>query len=410
MLKIPEKLKDRRRLLAAAAGVLVLLILLLGIRLGKKAGAARNAENGGDASGSTAESAAEDAVPEGESLTILCCGDNLMHRQLYENAFTGDGYDFTPYYVHVKEQVQAADIATVNQETPLASDLYELSTYPRFNSPKAVGAALLDTGFDVINLGNNHIYDCGSDGAAATKNYFDERDVPVVGVYDSYDDMMDIRVVEKNGIRVAFLGFTESTNQPPDGEGADIVWMDDRQTASAQIARAKEVSDVLCAHVHWGEEGTTQLTDRQKAYAQFLVDEGVDIIFGNHPHWLQKLTVLTRASDGAKCPVIFSLGNFVSGMDRREEIVTGFLTVQVTKDASTGEVRPTAMEFTPLVLHFSSKEKTDLAIWPLAEYTAEMAEANYVNELRGTFSLEFIRHVIDKSIPKKYQNKMGKLD
>lgn len=70
--------------------------------------------------------------------------------------------------------------------------------------------------------------------------------------------------------------------------------------------------------VHWGNENTYTLSDKQKTLAQNMVDWGADIIFGNHPHVLQKLTVLTR-KDGTKCPVIFAFGNLVSAQQERRQ-------------------------------------------------------------------------------------------
>ena len=400
-----------RNLMIAAAGILLLFLVFAAARVISRA-KERKAQREYEKQQEELRRLAE-ATPEpdkmGESITILCCGDNLIHRQLYENAREDGTYNFNPLYVHVKDQVQAADIATVNQETPLASDLYDLSTYPKFNSPKQLGQALIDTGFDVINIGNNHTYDMGDDGAAITKKYFDNRDIPTVGLYDEYEDIFNIRVVEKNGIKVAFVSFVDFLNEDPDDADTTIVWLDDKETVSKNIAAAKEAADLVVAHVHWGEELTFDLTEKQKEMGQFLVDEGVDIIFGNHSHWLQELTVLKRSSDGTKCPCIYSLGNFVSGMDRRPELITGFLTVTVTQNLTKGTVVPTAMEFTPLVIHFSTLEKEDLAVWPLSEYTEEMAEDNAVNELRGEFNLEYIKNVIDPLIPERFLGKKGNL-
>ena len=99
----------------------------------------------------------------------------------------------------------------------------------------------------------------------------------------------------------------------------------------------------------------------------------------------------------------------MSGMDRREELITGFLTVTVRRQSLTGEVIPAAMEFTPLVVHFSNASKTDICVYPLSEYTEEMAEENYVNELRGEFTLQFIDDVIRAQIPEAYLGRSGSI-
>ena len=150
----------KRRLVFAAAGAaaLLLVILLLALASGKTE----------YAEVTRIDPSERVEYPYPTEVTILCTGDNLIHKQLWERARKDGTYDFLPLYAPVRDQVEAADIATVNQETPIASDLYPLSTYPKFNSPKQVGQALIDIGFDVINLGNNHMYDAGEKGAIVT--------------------------------------------------------------------------------------------------------------------------------------------------------------------------------------------------------------------------------------------------
>ena len=154
----------------------------------------------------------QEKTKEPEEVTILAVGDNLIHTSVYEDAETAEGYDFHPMYQYVKGQISRADIATVNQETPLAESVYAVSGYPAFNSPDAAGDALIDTGFDVINLANNHMLDKGTKGALATLAYWEEKGIPAVGFYASEEDADRIRIIEKNGIKVAFLGYTQISN------------------------------------------------------------------------------------------------------------------------------------------------------------------------------------------------------
>ena len=349
------------------------------------------------------------------SITLLATGDNICHTQLYEKAWLGDGYDFKPYYAGIKDFISSVDIATVNQESPMATALSGPSGFPRFNTPSAMGAALIDAGFDVINLGNNHIYDQGSEGAMLTKEYFDEHDTPSVGLYTNWDDIFDIRVIEKNGIKVAFVSFVEMTNHDPDGSQGDIVFLDDDTTVKKQLDAAKEVSDIIVAHVHWGEENTRELTDNQLERSQWLVDQGVDIIIGNHSHILQKMTVLTRSSDGQKCPVAFSLGNFFSNQDHPDQLISALWVLSVTKDPESGEVYPDRMGVVPLVTHYSDADRTDFALYPICEYSADMANSHYANfsplkKDGEVMSLEYIKQVFDETIPARYINQLATLE
>ena len=349
------------------------------------------------------------ASVDGQSVTVLCGGDNLIHKPIYQRAQTDNGYDFDYLYQNVKSFIESADIATINQEAPLATDLEDPSGYPHFNTPKEVGQDLFDAGFDVINIGNNHMYDIGSQGALVTEQFFQNRGIPVVGFYRSDEDFHNIRIIEKNGIKVAFLSFVEMTNLDPDDPDLGYcVSMEDRSFVKEQIEEAREQADIVVAHAHWGEEGTTELTDGQVEMAHLMVDWGVDIIFGNHPHVIQSLVTITREEDSQLCPVIYSMGNFVSAQTHRNQIVSAMLAVKITRDAN-GIARPSAMGVMPVITHFTQDDRMDIVLYPLATYSEELAEAHYVNGSDGDFSLDYIYGLLNESIPDRYLNRMSSL-
>ena len=346
------------------------------------------------------------------SITILGVGDNLAHEQVFLTASTGSGYDFRPFYKNIKPFISSADLATVNQETPLATALGSASGYPHFNTPTEMGDALIDAGFDVANMGNNHMFDMGVDGAYVTREYWDEKNIPCTGFYYGYDDLFDFRIIEKNGIRVAFLSFVEMTNDElPSSYSAIVVYMNDPDLVRSMIEEAKEKADIVVVHAHWGDENTDVTNDYVYNEAQKLVDWGADIVFGNHSHVLQDLVTLTRESDGQKCPVIYSLGNFFSAQKVRDQLVSGMLNVQVTKDAS-GKVKPSAMGFLPIVTHYTG-DRENLALYPLSMYSDELALMHgtaTVSTEGLPMSMDYIESLLEKHIPAQYLGRMGPID
>ncbi len=346
------------------------------------------------------------------SITILGVGDNLAHEQVFLTASTGSGYDFRPFYKNIKPFISSADLATVNQETPLATALGSASGYPHFNTPTEMGDALIDAGFDVANMGNNHMFDMGVDGAYVTREYWDEKNIPCTGFYYGYDDLFDFRIIEKNGIKVAFLSFVEMTNDElPSSYSAIVVYMNDPDLVRSMIEEAKEKADIVVVHAHWGDENTDVTNDYVYNEAQKLVDWGADIVFGNHSHVLQDLVTLTRESDGQKCPVIYSLGNFFSAQKVRDQLVSGMLNVQVTKDAS-GKVKPTAMGFLPIVTHYTG-DRENLALYPLSMYSDELALMHgtaTVSTEGLPMSMDYIESLLEKHIPAQYLGRMGPID
>ena len=101
--------------------------------------------------------------PEFATVNISAVGDNLIHSSIYKQAAarsTDGGYDFAYAYENVVPLIRDADMAIINQETLICNDKYEPSTYPRFNSPVALGDHMLEIGFDqaddLISLGKAH--------------------------------------------------------------------------------------------------------------------------------------------------------------------------------------------------------------------------------------------------------------
>ncbi|HEX2986382.1 MAG TPA: CapA family protein [Caproiciproducens sp.] len=341
------------------------------------------------------------------SITILGTGDDLIHDVIYQQASqraNGNGYDFTPVYARIADDIKNADVSVINQETPLASKVAPLSGYPRFNSPVQLGDSLVHLGFDVINHANNHVLDQNEKGLAATLDYWGTKPVKVVGAYRNDEDLENIRIVEAKGIKTAHIGITEMTNglSLPKNSKYRLIYADNTKLIEHLIKKAKSMADVVVISVHWGTENTDTLTDKQKTLAQNMVDWGADIIFGNHPHVIQQLTVLTR-KDGTKCPVMYAFGNLVSAQQSGMNMVSGLLTVTVTKDFSTNKTTFTDMKFKPIVTHYGL-HCAGLTIYPLSQYSDALASVHGVRRFTHDFSIKYIRSIIDRNIPKQYQS------
>ena len=132
----------------------------------------------------------------------------------------------------------------------------------------------------------------------------------------------------------------------------------------AEIARAKTQADVVVMSLHWGNEYQRIPTTDQKALAQFLANEGVDIILGSHPHVLQPMEWI-KTNNGRKSFVIYSLGNFISGQHSNYRDIGGLATIDITKQitekgSTIGLSNPV---FTPT--YVSSQKNKSFQIVPL---------------------------------------------
>ena len=365
---------------------------------------------GGDVSESSAESSVEESSEEElqpTSARMISFGDNLAHSSIIAEASEragGDGYDFSGAYTHIRELVQLADIATLNQETVLAKDR-KPSGYPLFNTPQQMADALEDLGIDLVTLANNHTFDQGEYGLRTTLEYWSTIDVMTTGAYLNEQDASIIRSIEVNDITFGFVSATEVTNGLSLPKGSELVVFNTKNEEAMQerIAKAKKMYDVVVVNVHFGVEYTHTPTAYQVEYAQKLADWGADIIIGHHPHVIQPVEWLER-EDGGKTLCVYSLGNFLSTQNENYSLVGGALDVTVTKDPVTNEVEITEARFIPLVTHYNSR-KREVAVYPLDQYTDEMAAKhgmrNYADYSK-TFSLEYINNLVNKVIDEEF--------
>ncbi|MCM1330518.1 MAG: CapA family protein [Ruminococcus sp.] len=348
-------------------------------------------------------------VPEFSTVSFLAVGDNLIHSSIYKQAAAradGEGYDFAYAYERIAAVVRRADIAVINQETLICNDVFEPSTYPLFNSPTALGDHMLDIGFDVFTIANNHTLDKGTEGLSACLDYWDTKNAVVCGAYRNAEDRDNIRTAEVEGITFSFLSYTESLNglRLPQGSPLIIGDCNDIDTMTAEIKRAKEISDVCVVALHWGVENSDIISDYQRNVAKQLSDAGADIIIGNHPHVLRDIEEIER-EDGTVTLCAYSLGNFISAQSVGQNLIGGILKFDVslrTDENASDSDKPIIdhIKLVPIVTHFEGNYK-NVRIYPLSEYTEELAESHGVKNM-SKFGYDYIFEVLERNINEKY--------
>lgn len=200
-------------------------------------------------------------------------------------------------------------------ETTFAGEDRGYSGYPTFNSPVALGYAIKNIGIDVLSTANNHSMDKGSSGVISTLDALDEIGISHTGTYRNEEEQDTILVKEVNGIKIAFLSFTYGTNGISIPEGKEyLVNLIDENLMLEQINLAKEENvDIICASMHWGIEYAQKQNSEQERLANFLFENGVDIIIGNHAHVVEPMEKRNiTLADGTKKEVfvVYALRKF----------------------------------------------------------------------------------------------------
>ncbi len=251
---------------------------------------------------------------EDKQVTLYFGGDLMQHTPQIKYAQTADGgYDYFDCFAYVKDDVSDADIAIANLEVPLGGKPY--SGYPRFCAPDEYAQGIKDAGFDIVMTTNNHTMDKGSQGAARTLDFLDKLEIAHFGTYRNQQERINScpLFVEKNGIKIAFIGYTYGTNGIPVTPPL-VVNLIDRTQILVDIQVAKnQGADAIIACMHWGVEYKTLPEQSERELARWMLSQGVDHIVGTHPHVIQPIEVHAAPTDSTdKHLIAYSLGNYIS--------------------------------------------------------------------------------------------------
>ena len=247
----------------------------------------------------------------GSRVTLVATGDLIPARSA--NAQIQRKEDPNWPFGNTMESLKSADITLVNLETPLLKDCPVTEEGFKFCGNSNNISGMVEAGVDIANLANNHLGNYGTLGINETKELLTENRIEYTGTGDV------VYKTVKNAT-FAFLGYNDiGYNQ----EG--ISWAD-KDTIVNEVSLADKNADIVVVSFHWGTEYTQHPTQRQIDLAHFAIDNGADLIIGNHPHWVQ-------SEEEYKGKFIkYAHGNFIFDQMWSEETKRGVIGKYVFED------------------------------------------------------------------------------
>lgn len=303
------------------------------------------------------------------TVTIKAVGDNLMHSPVYNSCRTEDGFNFDGLYENIAPYIKDADIAAINQETIFVDETQTFSGYPSFGSPSQVGDSIEKAGFNLITHATNHTFDRGYSAVMHTIDFWKKYGhIAVLGINETEAHSNKVEIYKKGDLKISLLNFTYGLNgyTLPEDKPYLVNILDRGERNAELIKKAEGLADITVAFLHFGTEYTHTPTDEQKRDVEFLVQNGVDVIIGTHPHVIQPVCVHT-SENGNRAVVFYSLGNFLSNQSGTDKILGGMAEVTITKE--NGVAKVAHYEMLPTVTHADGK----YTAYMLSDYTDELA-------------------------------------
>ncbi|PIR46980.1 MAG: hypothetical protein COV07_01435 [Candidatus Vogelbacteria bacterium CG10_big_fil_rev_8_21_14_0_10_45_14] len=272
------------------------------------------------------DSAFEEGAKD-EKVSLLFVGDIMADRGVGASVRQNGKGDYN-FLFNFAPLLKTADITFGNLEGPISDKGYDLGNTYSFRMDPAFVQALGNAGFDAVSIANNHIGDWGRAAFEDTLLRLRTGDILAVGAGEDEEDAMRPRVMERNGIKIGFLGFSDVGPTWLAGpKGQPVVLMASHPDIKGIIEKAKMDVDHLVVSFHFGEEYQKTPTARQQDFARRAVNAGASIVVGHHPHVVQPV-------ERYKGSVIaYSLGNFIFDQYFSSDTMEGLaLRVVVSKE------------------------------------------------------------------------------
>ncbi len=345
-----KRLRQQRILilgLLAAAAVLLLCGLLIFAMTRRGGSPVRNTEP------HTENTAAVSTNPT-EVIHFAAAGD--LHITDRVVASGGANGDFAKVFQDVLPVLAGADLTSVNLEGLVCGAPYGTQTA---SAPESLLRALANAGVDMVQMANSYSLNNGLGGLAASLKAIRAAGMEPLGAYADKEEfeMYDgFSLYDVRGVKVGVFAMTKGMGgiSLPVGNAVCVNVLYDDYATTYQTVNTDRIShilesverekpDIVIALLHWGSEYDDNQSKSQKKIQKLLLEGGVDVIIGTHPHYVQQVT----RDEETGAIVAYSLGDFLGDADRSGTEYSIILDLEITKDNVTGETLVTDWKYIP---------------------------------------------------------------
>lgn len=233
-------------------------------------------------------------------------GDMMLGRSItnkgsknnYKNMFSG-----------VSDLWKDSDYVAGNLECVLldnTSDYEKNDKEIHINAETKTANVLKENGFTLVSLANNHLADFKAKGVVNTLDTLDKVGLKHVGAGRNLTEAAEYDIQEINGVKIATIAVSDIIPKDFAARDSKAGILTTKTLKYYQAVKdASEKADLVIANIHWGVEYGMTETEAQQQLARNLINWGVDVVIGSHPHVLQPVE---KYGDGI---IFYSMGNFV---------------------------------------------------------------------------------------------------
>jgi len=354
-----------------------LLVLLVAASIG---GCLLGSERGGATQAAVPASPSSDRPaepPAPKSFTLTVVGDIMLDRNVWK-AIGRNGY--RSILEKVREDLRGADITFGNLECPLSTvGPHSPSEHLLFRADPRSVQVLLNGGFDIVSLANNHTLNAGTAGLLQTLDHLEEAGVAYCGAHRERERSWEPCLFIEDGLVIGFVAATDLSFE----HGSCCKVDEDLGKLKAHLAAAAEKCDLLVASFHWGNEYQNRPMDRQTSVARAAIEAGADLVIGHHQH------VLGGIGRHRGAPILYGCGNFVFDQREGERMESAIFHLRYTEGEGWRiRVVPVWIPRTRMGPIYPARERALKIIERMADFSENLGVALEVKGTEGQAAVE----------------------
>lgn len=280
-------------------------------------------------------------------IQMSAVGDILCSQEMLDDAYneTTQSYDFTNMFRRASGYINNADIVMGTMETGIVGGAHNNK-----NAPIEFAQAVKDSGVNLVTISHNHSLDNGVSGLSETRENLEKIGYTVVG--DKLNESNAVAFKEVKGTKIAFLTYTcfldNESNFSEDEKKCVNMYSESQAKSDIEYAKEND-AEYICVLIHWGDAISETVNDEQRKIADFLVENGANLILGAHPSVVQPMEVRKNA-EGDNVFIAYSIGTYISTLSSEEAKTELVLNIQLYKNGKTGKVSLNKVDYTPIYM------------------------------------------------------------
>jgi len=273
--------------------------------------------------------------PTPQSVSILFLGDVMLSRGVANQIDKNNDLYFP--FRYIKEELLNNDFVFANLESPIIEGRKINAGEMFFRTDEKLIPVLKEMNFSIVSLANNHMLDMGQKGLLNTFKVLTENNIQYIGAGENYEKAHGPKILEKNGIKFAFLAYNDddvilATNEATN-DRVGTAFMD-LEGLKKDVASAKLLADFVIVSMHSGNEYQIEPNQRQINFSHTAIDSGADLVIGHHPHIIQKYEQYKNGY------IFYSLGNCIFDQMWSEETRRGIMMKMIFSKENIEKMEP----------------------------------------------------------------------